>query len=106
MLDRVKREYDKLDARTRAGLVRKMNTWAKEQPLPDTHFKFEWRVPVDGKAIGVYAFKDNQARLYGATFPLNGKETFICSEIDSAKKQNKADQEKLKRAALNLRGFL
>jgi len=106
MLERVKKEYEKLELVTRAGLKSKMKSWVDERQQPETHFKWECRVPMDGKSIAVCVFKDGQARLYGASFMLDGKETFICSEIDPAKKRNKADQEKLKRAAQKLREYL
>ncbi|HEU4583630.1 MAG TPA: hypothetical protein VFS67_35470 [Polyangiaceae bacterium] len=103
------KEYEKLEVRTKAGLVRKMGLWVENRTQPDTHFKYETREPVGGnpvREVSIYAFKEHQTRVYGSPVHLDDRETFICSEIDTAKKQPKANQAKLKRAAQNLKDFL
>ena len=54
------------------------------------------------KQIAVYAFKAYQLRIYGGF--VAGR--FICTEVDLAKKQNKADRGKLRSAADKLGEFL
>lgn len=106
MTDRVHKEYERLDVRTKAGLKAKMDAWVEGRQLSDKHYKWESRESCSGRSVPIYAFKEWQTRVYGSPLQMDGKETFICSEIDTAKKQNRANQEKLKRAAQNLIEFL
>lgn len=46
----------------------------------------------------VWAFKAFQFRVYGSSFQIDGKETFVCVTYDPAKKQNRADQVLLRAA--------
>lgn len=80
-----------------------MEKYADGHDLPPTMFRFESREPRgDGKEVGVFAFKAYHVRVYGVLVPDGEKSAFVCSEIDTAKKQDKADQAKLTRAAQNV----
>lgn len=57
-----------------------------------------------GKMIMISAFKASQVRVYGGKIPK--VDCFICTEIDPAKKQDKADEAKLRRAARKLGRFI
>lgn len=57
----------------------------------------------------VWAFKAFQFRVYGASFQVDSKETFLCVKFDPTKKQNRADQALLKaagKALSEVRAFL
>jgi hypothetical protein len=75
--------------------------------LDKTKFRFEDRLPAGdrrGTQVAIYAFKAWQLRVYGG---MSGDESeFICTEIDSSKKADSADQNKLKRAAKKLGTYL
>ena len=73
---------------------------------PDTHFKKEGSYP-DGKTgkVAVFAFKPFQWRLYGVVCTVDGKKCFIGTKVDPEKKQDKADQELLKLAAVRMGDF-
>lgn len=73
------------------------------QNLIETQCRSEGRFHTggaDGKEVQIFAFKSRQVRVYGGQIPSTRR--FVCSEIEPAKKQAAADQEKLKRAATNL----
>lgn len=65
-------------------------------------FKFEARVSVEGVNVPVFVFKAWQVRVYGAQIDLDGHQTFVGTEIDLKKKQDKANQAMLRRAAHKL----
>jgi hypothetical protein len=99
----VARVFQKLAADRRAALKRVMEIFAREGPkdLPPTQYRFEGRHPSGSPKVpemAVYAFKAWQTRVYGSVVQLK-KSTFIGTEIDDSKKQDKADPECLKRAA-------
>lgn len=49
--------------------------------------------------VPVWAFKAFQFRLYGSSISYEGKETFFGVQVDSSKKQNRADRKLLEAAA-------
>ena len=105
MTKRVKKQFDKLDARDRARAERWMRYFSNElnQNLIETQCRSEGRFRTGGatgKQVQIFAFKSRQVRVYGGQIPNTRR--FVCSEIEPAKKQGSADQEKLKRAAINL----
>lgn len=107
MLPSVWKEFSKADAAARATIVKIMELYSKDGPddLLDKHFKFEGRHSVgdkNGSKVRIEAFKAWQVRVYGGHI---GKR-FICSEIDTSKKQDKADQLTLARAAKNLAPYI
>lgn len=93
-------------ANQRARVLRYMKRYAEDgrKNLHDPVFKFQGRLS-DGsgssKKVAVYAFKAWKLRVYGVETSYDGKTVFVCTEIDITKKQDKADQNKLKRAATN-----
>ncbi|WP_370197521.1 hypothetical protein [Roseibium sp.] len=100
MLKKLERTFKKLDVKERARLLKWMKSYAKDgaKYLDDQKFKGEGRFPSglpSGEKYTVYAFKAWKIRLYGC---FEGKR-FLITEIDPAKKQNKADPQKLKNAA-------
>lgn len=53
-----------------------------------------------GRQVAIAAFKGWQLRVYGSVQTIDEKPTFIGTEIDTSKKQNRANKAKLQRAAL------
>ena len=105
MTERVKKEYDKVGARSRARCESIFGFYAKDGPgdLIKSQFRNEGRFSIGnrgGARVQIVAFKAGQLRVYGGLIP--NSTVFVCTEIDSAKKQNLADQDKLKRAARKL----
>jgi hypothetical protein len=109
-LPKVAKLFQKCKPEARASILETMALYAKEGPsnITEKQFKSEKRFSVGnaGKNVMISAFKGWQVRLYGAVVKLGGKATFLCAEIDDAKKQDKADQDTLKRAAKNLTPYL
>jgi hypothetical protein len=94
--EKIAKEYDKLDVRAQARLERAMLRWCEGHALTDEMFKAN-----EGRSSGnlmLQAFKSRIFRLYGYETTLNGHRTFIIVERDFSKKQDKADQDLLKRA--------
>ena len=103
---KMKSAFSQIDARDRARLKVWMRSYADDGPknLDDQKFKFEGR-HASGAATGklaVYTFKSRQVRMYGCHFD----NQFLITEIDAAKKQNKADQQKLENAAKRCAAFM
>lgn len=107
MLARVEREFRRLDARVRGRADVLFRSYGQGKSLPNEQLKGENRWPDgNGGRIQVFAFRlSATVRVYGASREIDGLETFVCSEIDSAKKKRKANQDKLRRAALNASCF-
>lgn len=64
------------------------------------NFEHSHSLGVPGKSsIKIYAIKADHFRLYGGMTKYNGRYTFVISEFDNNKKQNKANQSKLKSSA-------
>ena len=102
MTAKVKKAFEKADARSRARCGKFMDFFAKDgrDNLIETQFRTEGRFRTGGKGskeVLIYAFKAYQLRVYGGIDPQTGD--FVCTEIDPSKQQSVADQEKLKRAA-------
>lgn len=72
--------------------------WHKR--LSDRKFKREGNFR-DGKGgwVAVWTFKGWQWRLYGAILKVVGRRCFVAVEVDPEKKQDRADQRKLKATA-------
>ena len=68
--------------------------------LNDEKFKKEGNFS-DGKGgqVAVWTFKSWQWRLYGAILSVGGKRCFVGICVDASKKQNKANQQMLAKAA-------
>lgn len=52
-----------------------------------------------GNTVGVFEFKCYQVRIYGVIRQLRGKRAFVGTACDLKKKQDKADQSMIRRAA-------
>ncbi|WP_397586696.1 hypothetical protein [Sphingobium fuliginis] len=98
--DKIAKEYEKLEDRVQARLERAMLRWCDGHALTPEMFNGN-----EGRSVGnlmLQVFKTHKVRLYGYETTLQGRRTFIIVERDLAKKQNKADQELLKRAKNNI----
>lgn len=74
--------------------------------MPPDQFKSEGRFPIgdrQGTQVMVFAFKVWQFRVYAAEKHIGGKRTFVCTEVDVAKKKDRADRALLGKAATNFR---
>lgn len=96
----LKKTFDQLEVRQKARLNRLIESYAENghRYLDEEKFKAEGRFPsgkADGATYMVYAFKAWKVRLYGC---ISGNR-FIITEIDTDKKQNKANPQKIKNAA-------
>jgi hypothetical protein len=96
----IRKVYDALDDRAQGRFSQVMKRWCDDpsQLTQDMFNGNEGRSPRHN--IMLQAFKNNAAkvRLYGFSFSVADKKTFIIIDADTAKKQNKADPNILKRA--------
>lgn len=104
-----KEEAEKAPVRDGARVKNIIRAFADDGPdqLPSDQLRKEGRYHVgdqQGRKEQVYAFKSYQLRIYGAFVP-GQPGCFVCSEVDF-KKQNRAEQDKLKRAASKLAKFV
>jgi hypothetical protein len=74
--------------------------------LSDKKFKKEGNFS-DGKGgkVAIWTFKGWQWRLYGAILKITGRRCFVGVEVDPDKKQDRADQQKLKSSAKAIAEF-
>jgi len=99
MRDDAVKAFAGLDERPRARLVRVMQLWSKGMALTPEQFNAnEGRCQKGSINRLLQAFKTHGIRLYGFTRRLVGKKTFVIVDVDSAKKQKRADQGILNRA--------
>lgn len=108
LIARVAKQFAKAEARDRARIqnIMKMFSADGNSKLTKEQFRWEGRFHVGdkkGSHVQIGAFKSRQVRIYGGYVEAIRK--FVCSEIDLKKKRNKADQDKLRRAAQNLAQF-
>jgi hypothetical protein len=96
----IRKVYDALDVRAQGRFLAVMKRWCDDpsQLTQDMFNGNEGRSPRHN--IMLQAFKNNAAkvRLYGFSFSVADKKTFIIVDADTAKKQNKADPIILKKA--------
>ena len=92
--------FNKVEAEARSKLEAVMRAWCRFGPtdMPTTKFRFEGRARKNGKSIRIDAFKAWQVRFYGMTIEVNGKQVFLVSEVDLAKKQDDAKKTKVDNA--------
>ncbi len=78
-----------------------MDRYCAGIPTTKKQFNFEGRHPcgTHHKEIGVYALKAWQFCLYGFERSINGKQCFVATCVDPSKKNDRADQKKLRKAA-------
>ena len=97
IITQIRGDYDEIEDRKRFRLTRIMELWCDGRPLTEEMFN-----PNEGRApqsnVMLQAFKGFKVRLYGFVRQIAKKKTFIIVDMDSAKKQNKADKGILKRA--------
>ncbi|WP_152569483.1 MULTISPECIES: hypothetical protein [Sphingomonas] len=97
ILSHVKPDFDGIEERYQSRLLRIMELWCDGRPLTEEMFN-----PNEGRAtrtnLMLQAFKGFKIRLYGFVRQVSLKKTFIIVDMDTAKKQNKADPKILKRA--------
>lgn len=108
MLKSVAKEFKRLDATRRARLLKWMGRYAEDgfEYLDAEKLKREGKFPLGGRngaEIAILAFKAWQVRVCGGVVSGNH---FIASEIDSSKKQDKADRALLERSAKKLLPFV
>jgi hypothetical protein len=101
---------DQLEEKRKSRLLAIMQKAADFGPhkLPGEQFASEERLTIGdkrGTQVQVYAFKIFKYRVYACEKHHAGKRTFICTEVDESKKQDKADRSKLKRAATRFAPF-
>lgn len=106
MTRQVHKAFRKAPADARARVEKWLGFYSEDgrDALDDTKCKFEGRFPLGDKAgteVAILAFKAKQLRLYGSL--RNG--VFVATEIDLTKKQNRADQEKLRAAARKMQPY-
>ncbi|WP_266034450.1 hypothetical protein [Brucella intermedia] len=107
MTRQVLKQFKKTDARERARITKWMGFYAKEghDLLDNEKLKHEGKFSSgmqNGTLVSIWAFKAWQIRLYGGHAPSGD---FVITEFD-IKKQDHADQEKLKQAAKKLANYL
>jgi len=96
------KEFEKVTLKDKAKLVSWMKIWTedREGAISTQRFKSQDSF-TDGKGrrVQIFAFKSFQARLYGFIRKIEGKETFLVTAADAAKKNDEADPAKLQRAS-------
>ena len=100
--------YDALDDRAQGRLSAVMKRWCEDPSLLTAEMFNGNEGRSSRHNMMLQAFKNNAAklRLYGFSFPVANKKTFIIVDADTAKKQNKADPKILKRAKSRIDDFL
>lgn len=96
------KEFQKIALKDQAKLRAWMKIWTedREGAISTQRFKSQDSFnDAKGRRIQIYAFKSYQARLYGFIRKIEGKETFLVTAADAAKKDDNADPAKLQRAS-------
>ncbi|MGV2018170.1 hypothetical protein [Agrobacterium sp. 22-223-1] len=103
-----KEEYEALQNRSDQTSMREYRTISRyfqryadmgPQHLDDTMFKKQSRRNCGGTAVMVYEFKAYQFRIYGVVGERDSKRCFRGTACDPSKKKDKADPQKLQKAA-------
>ncbi len=98
-----RRSYDDFDEQGRERLLRIMHNWCEERALTNKMINRN-----EGRSTGgimLQAFKSFKHRFYGFERAIAGIRTFVVLDYDGAKKQDKADPKKLKRAKGRIDAF-
>ncbi|MCI0560706.1 MAG: hypothetical protein MN733_19650 [Nitrososphaera sp.] len=77
--------------------------------LPREQFRFEDRFKIGdkkGTKAAIYAFKPSQVRIYAGRVHYQSKQTYVCTDYDPSKKQQKADRSIMATAAKKFGQFL
>ncbi|MDM9627096.1 hypothetical protein QTL95_14405 [Rhizobium sp. S152] len=103
-----KDEYEALQKRNDQTSFREYRTISRyfqryaamgPQHLDDTMFKKQDRRSSGGISVMIYEFKAYQFRIYGVVGELKGKRCYRGTACDPKKKKDKADPQKLQKAA-------
>lgn len=103
--DELKAGKSELAVRQYKQLTRYFERFCNSEPhrMTKEHYRSEGNHP-DGQCQGgkvqIWAFKPKGWRLYGAVLQIDEKKCFVGVKVDPAKKQDKADVELLKAAAI------
>lgn len=98
MMREVTREFLALDSKKQARLLANAKLWADgHKPTEEQFNGNEGRCGGENDRMLV-AVKVHKVRLYGFVRSFRGKRTLLLVDIDSSKKQNKANPRILKRA--------
>jgi len=101
----MRKDFDTLDDQKRARLIAIMMRWCQGVGMTREMFNAnEGRTAKHNKML--QAFKAFKVRLYGISISVGDRRTFIIFDADTAKKQNKADPNILKRAKSRVDKFL
>lgn len=99
-------EYEKLcnltdldSVKEARSLTRAFEWFTAGEMLGARYFKYQGRHKVGHIGLTVHAFKSHQYRIYGCCYCIEKQRLFLGTVCDPKKKQNKADQEKLDKAA-------
>ncbi|KAA0698522.1 hypothetical protein DTW90_11995 [Neorhizobium sp. P12A] len=108
MTPEVAKKFKQADPKQRARCLKWMEFFAEDgqDNLDKEKLRHEGKFSTgekSGTKVAILAFKAWQLRVYGGL--VNG-DTFIATEIDTAKKQDGADQHLLSLAAKKLAGYL
>ncbi len=95
---------DEISLKRRTHLERYFHEFAENDDyhrrLSDQKFKKEGNFPDgNGGKVAIWTFKGWQWRVYGAILRVTGRRCFVGVEVDPDKKQDRANQAKLKSAA-------
>lgn len=96
------KEFKKIATKHQAKLKSWMEIWTTDREGAISSQKFKYQDSFQdgkGRRIQIYAFKSFQARLYGFSRKIEGKDTFLVTAADAAKKDDEADPAKLQRAS-------
>lgn len=100
---------DKLSVQRRKHLARYFHEFCTNNPhrLGQEKFKKEGDFS-DGRGgyVAIWAFRVRQWRLYGAFLQVGNRRCFVGVRVDATKKQDKADQQMLRNAALDIAGLV
>ncbi len=106
----VGKAFESADPKARARILRHMEHFASggRNHLNREAFVFEGRFSggiKSGQKFAVSAFKAWKVRVYGCVTNLGERTTFVGTEIDLKKKQNRANPAVLRRAAQKMGGI-
>lgn len=92
---------DQTSMREHRAISRYFQRYAEMGPqhLDDTMFKKQDRRSSGGTTVMIYEFKAYQFRIYGVVGELKGKRCYRGTACDPKKKKDKADPQKLQKAA-------
>jgi hypothetical protein len=93
--------FKKVTPKDQGKIRRWMEIWCRDGAanIPKENLKPQERFQdVKGRSVQIWAFKSYQARMYGFSRIVDGRETFFVTAIDPAKKNDDADPAMLKKS--------